>query len=86
MRRGTTPPEVTPEMYRQIFEEHPVGALVLERLIQLFSKPAQLEGGIDAVIKTYHRMGEHGVVQHIVAQINRANGAQPLERENDAQS
>jgi len=84
MRRGSTPPEVTPEMYREVFEQHPTGVLVLEDMVRRFSKPAQLEGGIDAVIKTYHRMGEHGVIQHVVAQINRANGAQPLEGETDA--
>lgn len=84
MRRGPTPPEVTPAMYRELFEQNHTGVVVLEDMVRRFSKPAQLEGGIDAVIKTYHRMGEHGVIQHIVAQINRANGAQPLEGEDDA--
>lgn len=68
--------DVTPELYRQIFEVDKRGAAVLEQLVLLFSKPAKQEGGIDAVIQTYHRMGEHAVIQHIVKQINRANGVE----------
>ena len=66
--------EVTPELYRQIFEVDKRGAAILEHMIKRFSKPASIEGGIDAVLKTYLHMGEHAVIQHIVANINRANG------------
>ncbi|VTU25313.1 hypothetical protein H4CHR_01569 [Variovorax sp. PBS-H4] len=61
------------ETYRQIFEVDQRGALILEHLIAKFSKGAKVEGGIDAVLATYHRLGEKSVVQHIVNQINRAN-------------
>lgn len=61
------------ETYRQIFEVDQRGALILEHLIVLFSKGAKVEGGIDAVLSTYHRLGQNSVVQHIVKQINRAN-------------
>lgn len=74
MQRGTTPPAVTAQTYRDVFESHPAGVLVLEDLIRRFSKPATTNGGIDAVLKTYLHMGEHNVVQHIVKQINRAHG------------
>lgn len=66
-------PEARAEMYRQIFEVDKRGAALLEDLVVRFSQPACVEGGIDAVIKTYHRMGQNSVVQYIVAQINRAN-------------
>lgn len=61
------------ETYRQIFEVDKRGAMLLEHMVVLFSQGAKVDGGIDAVLKTYHRLGQNSVVQHIVAQINRAN-------------
>lgn len=75
-------PEQWAEMYRQVFEVDKRGAAILEHLVVLFSQPASVEGGIDAVIKTYHRMGQHSVVQHIIKQINRANSV-PDTQENE---
>lgn len=63
----------TPADYRQIFEDHKVGAALLEDLILRFSKSAVTDGGIDAVLNTYHRLGQRSVVDHIVRQINLAN-------------
>jgi hypothetical protein len=74
-------PDVTPELFREVFEVDKRGAAILEHLVRLFSKPAVTDGGIDAVLKTYERMGEQKVIQHIVAQINRANGVQPTDIE-----
>lgn len=65
---------VTPEMYARLFENHAEGALILEDLVRRFHRPAQLVGGIDAVLTTYHREGARSVVDFIVAQINKANG------------
>lgn len=75
-------PEVTPELYRQIFEVDKRGAAILEHMVARFSKPASVEGGIDAVLKTYLHMGERNVVQHIINMINRANDV-PDTQEND---
>ena len=61
-------------VYRDIFESDRRGAMILDDLITRFSKPAVVKGGIDAVLQTYHREGAREVVQHIVRQINRANG------------
>lgn len=66
-------PEARAEMYRQIFEVDRRGAALLEDMVMRFSQPAAVEGGIDAVLKTYHRLGQNSVVQFIVAQLNRAN-------------
>jgi hypothetical protein len=74
MMRGTQPPEVTPAMYLEVFEQHPTGRLVLEHLITVFTQQAVTEGGIDAVLKTYQRMGQRRVLEHIINQINRAQG------------
>ncbi len=71
------------ELYRQIFEVDHRGAAILEDLVKLFSKPAITEGGIDAVLKTFHRQGEQAVVQHIVRQINIANRVDTQEPPNE---
>ena len=68
-------PEQRAEIYRQIFEVDQRGALLLEDMVGRFSQPACVEGGIDAVLKTYHRNGQHSVVQFILGQIDRANSA-----------
>jgi hypothetical protein len=83
MTRGTPPPEVTPAMYREVFESTKAGQIVLDDLIRRYSKPASTTGGIDAVLKTYLHMGEHNVVQHIVKQINRAHGVPDTQGESD---
>jgi hypothetical protein len=72
--RGTLPPAVTPEMFREVFEQHPAGVLILEHLINRFTRPAVTDGGIDAVLKTYLRQGQRQPLDYILAQINRANG------------
>ncbi len=77
-------PDVTPELYREIFEVDKRGAAILEALITRFSQPAVTDGGIDAVLKTYERMGSTKVVQFIVGQINRANGVTPTDIEAQA--
>ncbi len=66
--------EVTPALYRAIFEQDKRGEALLEALVRRFSRPAVTQGGIDAVLQTYHRMGAQAVIQHIVQQINLANG------------
>lgn len=75
-------PEQRAELYRQIFEVDQRGAAILEDLVRMFSKAAVTEGGIDAVLKTYHRMGQADVVQHIVRQINIANRVDDAPQEN----
>jgi hypothetical protein len=73
--------EVTPELYRQVFEVDRRGAACLEDLIKRFTQPAVTDGGIDAVLKTYERMGSARPAQYIVAMINRANNVEPTDLE-----
>jgi hypothetical protein len=61
-------------LYRDVFESDRRGALILEDLVQRFSRPMVTKGGIDAVLQSFARGGERNVVDHIVRQINRANG------------
>lgn len=67
-------PMLPPKAYAQLFDEFQLGKDVLEELIRKFSRPAKREGGIDAVIETYHRAGARSVVEFIVSRINAANG------------
>ena len=74
----TTP---TPDLYKQVFEDDRRGAAILEHLTQMFARPAVTTGGIDAVLQTYHRDGARRVLEHIVSQINRANGVRDSNEE-----
>lgn len=74
MPRPTHPQPLESAAYARLFEENREGALVLEELTRRFARPAKLEGGIDAVLTTYHRDGARSVIEFIVARINQANG------------
>lgn len=63
-----------PAEYKALFEDDRRGAAILEHITRMFARPAVVTGGIDAVLKTYHRDGSRRVIEHIVDQINRANG------------
>ena len=80
--RGTPTPEITPAMFKELFEDHPTGRIVLEHLIVKFTRPAVTDGGIDAVLKTYLRQGTRMPLDYIVNQINRAHGV-PIQGETD---
>ena len=68
-------------MFKRVFEQHAEGAIVLEVLIQRFSKNAVTVGGIDAVLRTYLQAGHREVLDHILLRINRANGVQDQTQE-----
>lgn len=63
----------TPQDYAQIFEDHKVGAAILEDLIQRFAHAPVMRGGIDAVLQTYAHGGARRVLDHICNQINKAH-------------
>lgn len=71
----TRPDEpLPPEVYARVFENHAEGVLILEDLVRRFHRPAVTEGGIDAVLKTYHREGARAVVDFIINRVNQARG------------
>lgn len=61
-------------MFKRVFEDHHEGRMCLEILIQRFARNAVTVGGIDAVLKTYQQDGSRKVLDHIMNQINIANG------------
>lgn len=71
----------TPQDYADLFEVDRRGARILDDLIQRFSQPQVSRGGIDAVLMTYERGGMRKVLDHIIRQINRANGVPTTETE-----
>ena len=73
----------TPQDYKQIFEDHKVGAAILEELIQRFAKAPVMRGGIDAILQTYAFGGQRRVLDHIANQINRANNVQVTDEGED---
>lgn len=72
----------TPADYKLIFEDHKVGAAILDDLIHIFAKAPVMRGGIDAVLQTYANGGQRRVLDHIANQINRANNV-PVNEEGD---
>jgi hypothetical protein len=76
MKRGTPAPAITPEMYKEVFEDHPTGRILLDHLILRFTRPPVVEGGIDAVLKTYFRQGTRAPFDYIANQINMAHGVE----------
>ena len=71
-------PEQVDAMFKRIFEEHHEGRIVLELLIQRFARNACTVGGIDAILTTYKQAGNREVLDHIVLRINRANGVEDV--------
>ena len=74
MPKPAIPEQLDPGIYARIFDENRDGANILEELTRRFARPAKLEGGIDAVLATYHRDGQRSVLEFIVNRINQANG------------
>ena len=69
------------QMFKRVFEEHHEGRLALEILINRFARNAVTVGGIDAILKTYMQAGNREVLDHILLRINRANGVQEPEED-----
>lgn len=70
------PPKATPQDYQQLFEDMPQGRLILEELVARFGGNPYVSGGKKGDRETAYRAGRNAVVQFVLAQINRANGAQ----------
>lgn len=80
--RGALQPQVTPAMFKELFEDNATGRIVLEALIVRFTRPPVTDGGIDAVLKTFNRAGQRMPLDFIVTQINRANGVETTGEDN----
>jgi hypothetical protein len=77
---GAAPQSAQPQDYQILFES-PAGQLVLEDLAQRFCGRVYVPGGHDGERETCFRSGRREVVEFILRQINRANGAEPTTEE-----
>ncbi len=68
-------------MYARVFETSPEGAAVLDDMVTRFGGSLFVKGGEEGRRETDFRLGRRSVLDFIVAQINRANGAPPVDEE-----
>lgn len=62
--------------YARVFEGHHEGALILEDLTRRFGGAMFVKGGEEGRRETDYRLGRRAVLDFILGQINRANGVQ----------
>src|SRR3546814_15217300 len=72
-----TKPPVDPAIYARVFEELRDGQDILAELVRRFARPAKLEGGIDAVLATYHRDAARTLVESYDNRSNADRGVAP---------
>jgi hypothetical protein len=65
---------VAPAEYALIFEDHKIGAAILEELIARFGGNPYVPGALEAQRETDYRAGRKAVVDFIVLRINQAAG------------
>ncbi|WOS40687.1 hypothetical protein [Xanthomonas rydalmerensis] len=71
------------QMYRRVFGQGD-GEIILEDLVRRYAARAKTDGGIDAILKTYHGAGAREVVELILSKVNAgrqeiADSAEPNE-------
>ena len=66
-------PQPTPQDYALIFDDHRIGAAILEDLILRFTKPIK-STGIDRVLDSAVVQGRREVLDFILMRINQSNG------------
>lgn len=66
--------EATADSYQRLFEQNADGRAVLEDLMRRFSAPQPFVPGADGERETCYRLGKRAVIEHVVNQINMANG------------
>lgn len=64
----------TVNSYQRLFEQNSDGRAVLEDLMRRFSAPQPFVPGADGERETCFRLGQRAVLDHIINQINLANG------------
>lgn len=60
--------------YQRLFEQNADGRAVLEDLMRRFCAPQPFVPGADGERETCYRLGQRAVLDHIINQINLANG------------
>lgn len=66
--------KATPEDYKLIFEDHRVGRLIYDDLINRFGAMPAKQGGLDRILDQFEYSGKRRVIEFITLRINQANG------------
>lgn len=67
-------PEVNPDMYARVFEDHHEGRLIFEDLVKRFGKHPYVKGGRAAERETLKNLGSRAVIDFVVSRINLSHG------------
>lgn len=71
----TTERQADAGTYARVFEGHAEGRLILEDLISRFGGSLFVKGGEEGRRETDYRLGRRALLDFIIGQVNRANGA-----------
>jgi len=66
--------EATPADYQSVFENTNSGQKILDDLVVRFHRNPYVQGGHEADRQTAYNAGRNSVVDHILRQVNIANG------------
>lgn len=71
--------------YKEIFDLNKDGEAILDDLIKRFMRNPYVQGGQEAERESCYRAGQNSVIQHILKQINRADGVddEPTQDDDD---
>jgi len=69
-----------PEDYQRVFEGDPVGARILEDLVERYGRNPYVKGGLEAQRETDFNAGKLEVVNFLLRKINQAHGADDNEQ------
>jgi len=71
-------------LYRDVFEHDQRGVAILEDLVLRFGRTkVHVDGGIDAVLKTYRNAAFRELLDYIVRRVNEGNGVPDSNPEGD---
>lgn len=69
--------------YKELFDLNKDGEAILNDLINRFMRNPYVRGGQEAERESCYRAGQNSVIQHILKQINRADGVDDKQPQDD---
>lgn len=69
-----------PEDFARVFEGDPIGARILEDLVERYGRNPYVKGGLEAQRETDFNAGKLEVVNFLLRKINQAHGAEDDEQ------
>lgn len=69
--------------YKELFDLNKDGEAILNDLVKRFARNPYVQGGQEAERESCYRAGQNSVIQHILKQINRADGVDYKQPQDD---